>query len=139
MSLWLPNGVSYEAYRVDRAVREYDERLMFGRNEDTGDWCIFIRLPGDNPPYPVIGFQDTIPDPATAIARLNQGDTRKHGERIYKEILESEKRRKALLEYASDQAAGDSVERTEHMMRQRGASPIIKVYSKGVGKHDSDD
>lgn len=139
MSLWLPNGVSYEAYRVDRAVREYDERLMFGRNDETGDWCIFIRLPGDNPPYPVIGFQDTIPDPHDAIRRLNEGDTRKHGERIYKEILDSEKKRRAMLDYVSSQAAEDSAERTEHMMRQRGASPIIKVYSKGVSKDDSDD
>lgn len=134
MSLWLPNGVSYEAYRVDRVVREYDERLMFGRNDETGDWCIFIRLPGDNPPYPVIGFQDTIPDPHDAIRRLNEGDTRKHGERIYKEILDSEKKRRAMLDYVSSQAAEDSAERTEHMMRQRGASPIIKVYPKGVSE-----
>ena len=41
MSLWLPNTVNYKAYKVDKAVREYDERLMFGVNEDTGDWCVY--------------------------------------------------------------------------------------------------
>lgn len=134
MSLWLPNTVNYKAYKVDKAVREYDERLMFGVNEDTGDWCVFIKLPGDNPPFPVLGFQDNIPEPHEAITRLNAGDTRKHGERIYKEILESEQKRRALLDYVSDQAATDSAERTEHMMRQRGASPVIKSTRKVVKK-----
>ena len=130
MNIWIPGRgeLNMQAYKVDRAVNEYDERLMFGRNEDTGDWCVFIRLPDGKPPYPVLGFQDTIPDPRDAITRLQQGDTLRHGERIYKEILDSEKQRRALLDYASDQAAGDAAERTEHMMRQRGASPVIKVF-----------
>lgn len=133
MSIWLPNGASYEAYLVDRAVREYDERLMFGRNDETGDWCVFINTPGDSPPYPVYGFQ-TIPEASVVIDKLQRGDTRRHRDEIYKQIIDGEKRRRALLEYESDQAAGDSVERTEHMMRQRGASPIIKVYPKGVSE-----
>jgi hypothetical protein len=127
MNIWLPNSVNYDAYKVDRAVNEYDERLMFGRNEDTGDWCVFIRLPGDRPPYPVMGFQH-IPESHEVIARLSEGDTRKHSERIYREIVESEKKRRAELEYVSDQAAADAAERTEHMMRKRGASPVIKVF-----------
>lgn len=132
MSLWLPRSTNYEEYKVDRAVREYDERLMFGMNEETGDWCIFIRMPGDRAPYPVIGFHKTIPSVDEAIRRLADGDTRKHGERIYAEMLAADKQRKLELEYTSNQAAQDSAERAEHMMRQRGASPIIKSTRKVV-------
>lgn len=140
MDLWLPSGRDYRAYKVDQAVREHDDRLMFGRNQETGDWCIFIRMPGDREPFPVIGFQQTIPEPHEAIRKLNEGDTRKHGDRMLMEARRADERRRRELDYVSDQAAQDAAERTEHMMRQRGASPIIKsTRKKGVGKHDSDD
>jgi hypothetical protein len=133
MDLWLPNGKDYRAYKVDQAVREHDDRLMFARNEETGDWCIFIRMPGDRPPFPVIGFQNTIPEPHEAITKLNAGDTRKHGDRLLMEARRADEQRRKALEYVSDQAASDAAERTEHMMRQRGASPIIKsTRKKGV-------
>ena len=90
MRLWLPNTVNYEAYRVDRAVREYDERLMFGRNEDTGDWCVFMRMPSPQEPFPVFGFGSRIPDPVEALAKVQEGHLVRHKERIWKEITDSQ-------------------------------------------------
>jgi hypothetical protein len=139
MSLWLPNGKDYRAYKVDRAVREHDERLMFARNEDTGDWCIFIRMPGDRDPFPVIGFQDKIPEPHEAITKLNAGDTRKHGDRLLMEARREDERRRKELEYVSDQAASEAVEATEFLMRKHGKSPIVKSMRKVVSKNDVDD
>jgi hypothetical protein len=139
MSLWLPNGKDYRAYKVDRAVREHDERLMFARNPDTNDWCIFIRMPGDRDPFPVIGFQNTIPEPHEAIAKLNAGDTRKHGDRLLLEARRADEERRKALDYVSEQAASESVEHVEHLMRKHGKSPIIKSVRKVVGTNDGND
>jgi hypothetical protein len=137
MSLWLPNTMNYPAYKVDYAVRQYDNRLMFARNATNGDWCVFVRMPGDAAPYPVLGFQDNIPEPHEAIDRLKAADTMRHGDRIYKEVVKSQKNYYAGLKYNADQAIADSAERTEHMMRQRGVSPVIKSLPKGVSNNDA--
>lgn len=137
MNLWLPNTVNYAAYKVDYAVRQYDDRLMFARNMDNGDWCIFVRMPGDAPPYPVLGFQDSIPEPNEALDRLKAADTMRHGDKIYKDMIASQEKYRADLKYNADQAIADSAERTEHMMRQRGVSPVIKSLPKGVSNDDA--
>lgn len=137
MNLWLPNTVNYAAYKVDHAVRQYDDRLMFARNMDNGDWCIFVRMPNGAAPYPVLGFQDSIPEPSEALDRLKAADTMRHGDKIYKDMIASQEKYRADLKYNADQAIADSAERTEHMMRQRGASPVIKILPKGVSNDDA--
>jgi len=139
MKLFIPGygDVNTDAWRVDQAVKEYDSRLMFGRNEENGDWCIFIEMPRPNDPYPILGFQDRVPDPVEAIDRLKAADTMRHGDRIYKDVVKSQEQYRAGLKNNADEAIGDSAERVEHMMRQRGASPIIKSFSKGVSNNDA--
>lgn len=132
MSLWLPNTMNYEAYRVDRAVREYDERLMFARNEQTGDWCVFIKMPKGEQPYPVLGFQDTIPEPHQAMERLMAADCMRHGNKIYDDVMRSQQKVKDDARKVADEARDESVEHIEFMMRQHGKSPIIKSFSKEV-------
>jgi hypothetical protein len=142
MNIWLPykGDTNIAAWKVDSVVNQYDERLMFGRNEDTGDWCVFIKMPSPTVPYPVLGFGDTIPEPSEALARLRASDTMIHGDKIYNEVLKSQKTFKEGFEYRSNEAGEDSAERIEYMMRKRGDSPIIKVFvndSKGVVSGDS--
>jgi hypothetical protein len=139
MNLWIPGmgNTNSKAYLVDRAVNAYDERLMFARNEDTGDWCIFIRLPRPSDPYPVIGFQDRIPEPVEAIDRLKAADTMRVGEQIYREVVKSQEDYRKKFEYASDEASAESSEVVEHLMRKHGKSPIIKSFSKGVSDNDA--
>lgn len=132
MKLWLPEGTNYAAYRVDRAVKEYDERLMFARNEDTGDWCVFVRMPAPQDPFPLMGFGDDIPDPVDVVARVQEGHLVKHKERIWKDMIASQEKYRADLKYGGDQARDESVEVVEHMMRKEGKSPIIKSLPKGV-------
>jgi hypothetical protein len=133
VNIWIPNRgeVDTKAWRVDKAVNEYDERLMFGRNEDTGDWCVFIRMPRPEQPYPVLGFGDTIPEPESALKRLRASDTMRSGNKIYDDVMRSQREYKAQFEYSSNQAAEESVEVIEHMMRKKGDSPIIKSLPKG--------
>ena len=140
MKLFIPGygNVHTEEWKVDQAVKAYDSRLMFARNEENGDWCIFIKMPRPNDPYPILGFQDRIPDPGEAIVRLKAADTMRHGDRIYNEVVKSQMDYRANLKYNADQAIGDSAERVEHMMRQRGASPIVKVFVGEKGGVASD-
>jgi len=141
MNIWIPKygETDVRAWKIDQRVREYDSRLMFGRNEDTGDWCIFIKMPTPRDPYPVIGFQNRIPEPDEALDRLKAADTMRHGDAVYREVLRSqEEYRKSGLKKV-DEASADSAERIEFMLRKHGKSPIIKSTSKGVNANDSND
>ena len=137
MNLWLPNTMNYDAYRVDRALHAYDERLMFARNEDTGDWCVFVRMPRPQEPFPLMGFGDSIPEPNFVLAKVQEGHLVKHKERIWKEIIDSQKEYKKGFADRADDARDESVEAIEFMMRQEGKSPIIKSFSKGVSGNDA--
>lgn len=133
-TLWIPGKGEYDvrAYRVDKAVREYNERLSFERNPDTGDWCVFIRMPSPEPPVALMGFHDQIPDPEHVVKRLYESDSLRHGEKILNDIIKTQERFKAHKQYIADEASGDSAERIEHMMRKHGKSPVIKSLPKGV-------
>jgi hypothetical protein len=137
--IWIPGKGEHDirVWRVDKAVREYNERLMFGRNEETGDWCVFIKAPHPQDPIAVLGFGDEIPEPDAAIKRLYEADTLRHGDKILNTILREQADYKKQLEYASSQASEESAEVIEHMMRMRGDSPVIKSFSKEV-KRGSD-
>ena len=139
MNIWIPGKGEYDirVWRVDNAVREYNERLMFGRNEDTGDWCVFIKAPHPQDPIPVLGFGSEIPHPDDAVKRLYESDTLRHGDAILKQVIREQKEYRDRLDYAADQATQDSAEHIEHMMRMRGDSPVIKSFSKEV-KRGSD-
>jgi hypothetical protein len=131
-NIWIPGKGEYDirVYRVDKAVREYNERLMFGRNEDTGDWCVFIKAPSPQEPIAVLGFGDSIPEPDAAIKRLYESDTLRHGNKILDNVIREQEAYRKQLDYNADQATQDSAERIEHMMRMRGDSPIVKSFSK---------
>jgi len=95
-----------DEYRVHRAVQEYDERLMFGRNELTGDWCVFVKMPHGEAPVAVIGFGREIPDPAEAVRRADAANTRKHGS----EILDASLRHNAAIRETFEEASAEGAE-----------------------------
>jgi hypothetical protein len=130
-------NVDTDAYRVDCAVKEYDERLMFTKNEQNGDWCIFIRMPRPEPPYPILGFGNTIPSVDAAMRRLKQSDTMRNGEAIYNDMMKSQEIYRKNLQYKADQASEESAEPVEFLMRKEGKSPVVKVfYNKGGDASD---
>ena len=68
--IWVPASHQMrETVPLQRALRDYDERLTFGRNEDNGDWCVFLNLRGERP-IPVLGFGDIIPEREDMMRRL---------------------------------------------------------------------
>jgi hypothetical protein len=117
-------------YKVDAAVRQYNERLSFKLNEDTQDYCIYMRMPYPEPDLPILGFGREIPHPDLACKKLWESDTMIHGDKILKDILKSQEDFKNAKRYAADQATEDSAERIEHVMRMKGDSPVIKSFSK---------
>jgi hypothetical protein len=135
MTLWLPGSTNYAAYRVDRAVSAYDERLMFGLNEDTGDWCVFVRMPSPQEPFPLLGFQ-SIPEPDDVMVMVKEAHLVRNKEKIWKEIIDSQEKYRAELKYKGDQASEESAEVVEHFLRQNGKSPVVKSLPKGVSASD---
>lgn len=127
-SIWLPQkgDTNFAALRVDKAVREYDEQLSFGRNNDTGDWCIFLLRRGEAP-LPVIGFGSEIPHPEDAIKRLYRADAQRRGN----EILDEINRHNKQIELARDVAAAEGEARlaevAEWALRVEGKTPHKKV------------
>lgn len=117
--------------QVRNAVREYDPDLDFGRNEKTGQWCIFLKR-GTNEltkeaDLPVLGFED-IPHPHDALKRLYRSDALRTG----RDILEKLERNNAEIHKKKDEAAQEgeeaAAEAFEWGFRQMGASPVSKIY-----------
>ena len=132
MKIYIPGRgtVDSDVYKVDAAVRQYNERLSFKLNEDTQDYCIYMRMPYPEPDLPILGFGREVPHPDLACKKLWESDTMIHGDKILKDILKSQEDFKNAKRYAADQASADSAERIEHVMRMKGDSPVIKSFSK---------
>jgi hypothetical protein len=132
LKIYIPGrgSVDSSVYKVDAAVRQYNERLSFKLNEDTQDYCIYMRMPYPEPDLPILGFGREIPHPDLACKKLWESDTMIHGDKILNDILKSQEDFKNAKRYAADQATEDSAERIEHVMRMKGDSPVIKSFSK---------
>lgn len=127
--IWVPSTderFDIPVLRVDRAVQEYDENLRFGRNEGTGQWCIFRIVRGEAP-LPILGFNE-IPHPEDALKRLYRADAVRRGE----EILDEMNRHNAALDKELDDQASDAdgiaAEVYEHAFRMMGKTPYATVY-----------
>lgn len=135
--IWVPPG-SYDraAKAVSKAVREYDERLGFGINQETGQWCIFMRQGeteetrgGD---LPILGF-NTIPSPDEAKRRLYETDARKRGDEILNNLRRHNEEINRRFEDAASDASGEAAEAMEWFNRKVGTHPVPRVFvPKGV-------
>jgi len=120
--------VDASAYRVQKAVKEYDERLFFARNTDTGQWCIYLQTERDVEPLPILGFNE-IPDDLEHIKKeLYKRDAWRRGS----EILDDINRRNADIKKELERKAKDgdaaAAEAFEWGFRQMGASPTTKIF-----------
>lgn len=131
-NMWVPNSYEdREAFAVNKAVREYDPDLGFGRNELTGQWCIFLKQ-GTNEitkesDLPILGF-GSIPHPDDAVKRLYESDARRRG----REIIDAIQRHNDDLQRQSDvraqEASDETAEAFEWGFRKMGAAPVTKAF-----------
>ena len=130
MKIYIPGrgSVDSDVYKVDRAVNQYNDRLSFEFNEAGQDYCIFMRMPYPERPVIILVFGEKVPHPDEACKRLWESDTLRHGDKILNDILKSQEDFKNAKRYAADEASGDSAERVEKFLRDRGKSPVIKVF-----------
>lgn len=119
-------NIDLSEYRVDKAVHEYDERLFFARNIQTGQYCIYMKMPHGEPDLPILGFDD-VPHPEDALKRLYHADTLRHGEKILDDMnRHNEKLREAARKQAED-GAEQVAEVVEWASRKEG---LTEKYTK---------
>lgn len=112
---------------VERAVSEYDERLYFDRNTETGQWCVYLKTIASEPDLPLLGF-DEIPAPESAVKRLYQADSLRHGEQILDGMRARNHKALEPLRTATDDAAGQAAEGLEWAHRKMGNHPKPRIF-----------
>lgn len=134
--------INFDALRVDRAVKEYDERLSFGYNPKNEDWVVYIKLPrdfkdawyqieGENV-MPVLGVGKEIPIPDAVIKRLWETDAWRNGEEIYDNMLKHNAAIKAEQNEQADQLNQEVAERIAHVQNHFEGKGATKVYFNGA-------
>ena len=136
-NIWVPESFGHrEVVRVRRAVKEYDPNLDFGRNELTGQWCIFLKRgtskATEEVDLPIMGFND-IPHPDDAISRLHQADALRTGNEILDKIVKNNDDIEARREVAAQEASAQAAEGFDWGFRQMGKAPHTKVFIPGKG------
>ncbi len=88
MNIWLPTSsgmVDLRVWRLNEAAKEYDPRLMVGRNEQNGYWTVYVSTGPLTPPFPVLALsrdESELPDPEGLKRKLYQMDTVRHGSKM---------------------------------------------------------
>lgn len=134
--IWLPPRHQFLGLKeAQEAVRDYDADLDFGFNDETQQWCVFLKR-GTNEltrekDLPVLGF-DHIPGRDEVQKRLYQSDAVRRG----REIIDSWQRHNDALEAERDarhlDSDGQMAEMFEWGFRKKGSEKApIKVYMPG--------
>jgi hypothetical protein len=128
--LWVPGLGNVPAHlrSAMKAVEEYDVDLQLARNEDTGNWCIFIQRSEGEAPFPVFNLGPELPSPDQIKQKLYMADVRRRGHKIALEVERNNARRHAELESVTADAAGEVAEAVESALRNAGATSHKKVY-----------
>lgn len=119
--------VDSDVVAVDRVVNEYDERLYFDRNQESGQWCVFLKTPPAEPDLPIFGW-DYIPDGEAALRRIYQADALRHGEEILHQMDRDNDERMRPYEEATQDAIGEVAEGLEWGFRKMGKHPNPRIF-----------
>lgn len=144
VSIYLPGAgmVNLTARRVVQAVREYDERLLFGRNEETGMWTVFIKMSADYPGdaievggykvLPILALPGSEPPhPDDVLKALWERDALRRGEEILDDINRRNKEIRDRHERAASDGAGIAAEALEWGFRKQGVHPNPRIFVPG--------
>jgi hypothetical protein len=132
--IWIPGSlgvVDVSTWRLSQKIKEYDERLVLARNEDNGQWCVFIRMPrgGDWPELmPILGL--TQPphdardlDDQEVMHRIWNADTARHGTKILDDIVNTNADIRTGYEAKTNEAAAQVAEVAASVLQRAGKAP----------------
>lgn len=129
--LWLPGQGVVPVGSVDasRAVTDYDPDLMLGRNEQTGDWHVFVRKgPHDGQPFPVMYIGPELPSYDRLQQLLYEHDVRRHGAKIIEGIERRKRAERERLDKEAHDRHGEVAEYIEWAHRQMGTHPSPRIF-----------
>lgn len=132
-NMWLPPSYLYRGLKdVQDAVKRYDSNLDFGKNEATGQWCVFLRqgtMAGSQEnDLPILGFND-IPHPDDVLKRLYQSDALRRGQEIVDDIQRHNDDMLKARESTYNDVDGNVAEHFEWGYRKMGhQNAPIKVF-----------
>ena len=134
-NIWVPESFGHrETTRVRKAVKEYDPNLDFGKNELTGQWCIFLKRgvssASQEVDLPVLGFPE-IPHPDDALRRLQESDALRTGNEILDKLVKNNQDIEDRREVAAQEATAQAAEGFDWGFRQMGKAPHSKVFIPG--------
>lgn len=131
--LWLPGlgDTDLHVRAVSRALNEYDERLILGRHNETGDWCVFLKgnpLTGERGvPFPVLGLgRGDLPSAEEVMDRVRKNDTVRYGEKMLEEINKHNEAIQNHYKAAADEASGVQAEAMESFLHGMGRTPYLR-------------
>ncbi|HEY6018882.1 MAG TPA: hypothetical protein VIY48_03035 [Candidatus Paceibacterota bacterium] len=135
MSIWVPSSMQdREAAKINAVVRRYDPDLGFGKNEQTGQWCVFMRQGStqmaDNKDLPVLGFNH-IPSEDEVMHRLHKTDARRRGREILDELNKHNEDIREVKRKGAEDAAGIAAEAWDWFLRKDGTHPFPRVFFPG--------
>lgn len=104
--------------RAERAVTNYDPRLILAMHEQTGDWVAFVQLPNSDNMFPVIGFGRELPHPDEIRVILERHDAQRHGDKLIRQIQENNDRIQRELRARGDEATEQALEAAEFGIRK---------------------
>lgn len=119
--------VDSDVLSVERVINEYDERLYFDRNPETGQYCVYLKTVPSEPDLPIFGW-DYVPDGEAALRRIYQADALRHGEEILDQIDRANTEKTRPYDEAVDEATGQLAEAFEWGFRKMGAHPESRIF-----------
>ena len=117
------------AMTASNAVSDYDPDLILGRNEETGDWHVFVKHgPHDGKPFPVFYIGPELPPYDQLQKMLYEHDVRRHGHKIVAGIERRKKLERERLDKEATERHEEVAEYIEWGMRQMGAHPQKRIF-----------
>lgn len=124
--------VDLQVIKIDNAIKQYDERLYLDVHPDTGDWVVMIHMERPSEPYPVIGFQKTLPEVHEIIRQLRMSDSQR--EKIRENIIAHNKKKELEADHIVRENVGAGAELAEFIARKEGRVSEYKSYRKVTPK-----
>lgn len=133
-ALYLPDVglTSSDERAASKVVREYDADCRLGQRKDTGEWIVYMTDPS-GAPFPVLGFGTRLPHPDEILKKMYQTDVRRHGEKIFKEIMKRQDSNQDANKREHHDATDVMADAMVEGFRKQGYNPYPRVFiPKGV-------